>query len=429
MSTQLSKIWLSFLIVAFVVGLLFNPWAKPVLAQEAKPILIGVPSPRGNINGRLGDQGYILAAEKINAAGGINVGGVKRPVKLELLDTRDLDPGVPVGEVLLGIEKLILGKKVDVVCGGPNMSEAGLAVMDLYAKHKTVGIIAVGVWTPAWFLKAKKDIERYRYCFKTTGDVRYWLDYTKKILINLKEVHGLNKIYLISSEAAHARAFCDGLSKGATEIGWNVVGYDVNPIATTDFSIPLNKAKAAGAQFIIAHQQPPFDVHIAKQHADMKVPSLICGLFNSAAEPIMWETTSGKVNHILILNGEAGTTPDQQVTPLTKPFYDAYTKRWGMEPHFAVAQTAYDSIFVLKDAIERAKTLDTDALITALEQTDMVTVSGRLMFDKSSHTAIYGDDPKKTLVGNIVQWQDGKRVCVYPPSIATAKIKLPPGLK
>ena len=90
-----TKIWFSVLTVTFVVGLLFDPCAKPLLAQEAKPILIGVPNPRGNINGRLADQGIILAAEKINAGGGINVGGVKRPVMLEILDTRDLDPGVP----------------------------------------------------------------------------------------------------------------------------------------------------------------------------------------------------------------------------------------------------------------------------------------------------------------------------------------------
>lgn len=39
MSTKQTKIWLSFLTVTFVVGLLFNPCAKPILAQQVKPII------------------------------------------------------------------------------------------------------------------------------------------------------------------------------------------------------------------------------------------------------------------------------------------------------------------------------------------------------------------------------------------------------
>ena len=92
----------------------------------------------------------ILAAEEINAAGGVKVGGTMRPLKLEIIDTRDEEPGVPTSEVLLAIEKLILQKKSDVIVGGPCMSECGLAAMDLYAKYKIVDIVSIGCYTPAW---------------------------------------------------------------------------------------------------------------------------------------------------------------------------------------------------------------------------------------------------------------------------------------
>jgi hypothetical protein len=45
-------------------------------------------------------RGIKLAADEINAAGGVKVGNTKRPFKVEVIDTRDLEPGVPVSEAL-----------------------------------------------------------------------------------------------------------------------------------------------------------------------------------------------------------------------------------------------------------------------------------------------------------------------------------------
>jgi branched-chain amino acid transport system substrate-binding protein len=84
------------------------------------------------------------------------------------------------------------------------------------------------------------------------------------------------------------------------------------------------------------------------------------------------------------------------------------------------------AVYVLKDAIERAGSLDADKVVTALEKTDMMGVYGRLRFDPKSHQVIPSTDPKEGAVGSILQWQDGKRVVVYPKSIAAGEILLPP---
>ena len=73
----------------------------------------------------------LLAIDEINAAGGVNVGGEKRPFTVEVIDTRDLEPGVPVSEALMAVERLILNKKADFLIGGPVRSEAALAAMPL----------------------------------------------------------------------------------------------------------------------------------------------------------------------------------------------------------------------------------------------------------------------------------------------------------
>ena len=81
------------------VGGMSTVWA----AKQGKPIIVGAPVPRASAYGQNGERGMILAAEEINAAGGVNVGGVIRPLKLEIIDSRDEEPGVPTSEVLLAV--------------------------------------------------------------------------------------------------------------------------------------------------------------------------------------------------------------------------------------------------------------------------------------------------------------------------------------
>jgi len=84
----------------------------------------------------------------------------------------------------------------------------------------------------------------------------------------------------------------------------------------------------------------------------------------------------------------------------------------------------YMGVYILADAIERAGTLDADAVVAALEKTDLKLIPGRCRFDEA-HQLIYGMDPKEAAVCVIFQWVKGVRVPVYPPAIAEAEIQIP----
>ena len=99
-----------------------------------------------------------------------------------------------------------------------------------------------------------------------------------------------------------------------------------------------------------------------------------------------------------------------------------------MEPRSTGCVSAYESIYVMKDAMERAGSLDRLKLIAALEQTNLPAVRGTIRFDQN-HQIIYGYDPSKSVLGCWVQWQDGKRVQVFPDVAAMGQIKMPPWLK
>jgi len=59
---------------------------------------------------------------------------------------------------------------------------------------------------------------------------------------------------------------------------------------------------------------------------------------------------------------------------------------------------SYDAIYMLASAFERAKTVEPDAVVKALEQTDMQGAIGRIRFGKD-HQVVYGFDPKETALG------------------------------
>ena len=397
--------------------------------NSAEPIIIGAPIPRASTYGQNCERSMILATEEINAAGGIKLGGVMRPIKLEIVDTRDQEPGVPTSEVLLAMEKLVLDKGAKILAGGPIMSEVCLAALDLYPKYKVLGLISAGCWTPGWHMKTAKDIETYKFAFKPSGNVVFWLNDLVNLLQYVKDTHGFNKLYVTIAEAAHCKAAAQIVKKAATGQGWTVVGDEVHPLATTDYSMMLRDVKKSGAQVLFIWDHTPESLTMIKQWYDYKVPAAPIGFVGPTDDPDMWKQTRGKVAYLVEWGGEGGTLRGQQITPLTKPFFDAYTKRWGVVPRGTANVPSYSVVYLIKDAIERAGTMEPEALITAIEETDMITPGGRLRFDKKNHQAIYGDDPKETLVGQALQWQDGKRVTIWPPKIATGEYKLPPWMK
>ena len=73
--------------------------------------------------------------------------------------------------------------------------------------------------------------------------------------------------------------------------------------------------------------------------------------------------------------------------------------------------------------------MDSDKVAEALRKTDLEGVYGRIRFDPKTNQVIPSLDPKEGAVGTIFQWQAGKRIVVFPETIATGKVLLPPWMK
>lgn len=398
-------------------------------ASAAKPIVLGCPLSTAFLYGWAAERGFTLAVEEINAAGGVQVGAEKQLLKMEVIDTRDLEPGVPVSEALLAVEKLILDKKADFILGGPVRSEAALAAMPLLSKYKKVSILTSGVLTPNYHAMVAEQYDKFKYCFRIHGEAKNLVGEIFANFAQLKEKHGFNNLFIMAQDVSHARGAADLVKKIATDKGWNVTGLEIYPTGATDFSLGLLKAKDTKTEIINIWMDMPESAILLKQWYDMKVPALPFGSTLAAAEqPGFWKATEGKGEYTLCNVVNAGNAPSN-ASDWTMKFFNAYAKRWNVEPEGLGTSSSYMAVYVLKDAIERAKSLDSDKIVAELEKTDLMGVYGRLRFDPKSHQVIPAADPKEGAVGSILQWQAGKRVVVYPKSIAMGEIQLPPWMK
>lgn len=410
----------------WVLFFLFIPFT--LVCQAADPIIIGVPTSLGFLEGAEGLNSVMLAVEEINAKGGVSIKGQKHPLKVEAIDIRDAAPGVPVPEALLGIEKLILEKKIKAIVIAPFRSEALLASMDIISKYK-VPMLATTAMSPDYGKKILENPEKYKYCFRICLDAGYLVAYLKGTMEFVNKEFGFNKIFIMHQDVAWARGTGNAMAGILKKSGWEVLGQEAYPTGAGDFSSGLMKVRQAGAQVILPIFDMPQSGTLVKQWNSMKVPSLLVGFISPLAGPGAWKSFDRKIDGAMNAIFEIGNVPVKKV-PKSVAFYEAYKKRYNKEIEAGHCPApAYDSVYILAEAIERAGTIEPDALTAAIEKTDRQGAIGRIRFGKN-HQVVFGNDPKETAMACVIQWsKNGTRDIVFPESVAEAKIHLPEGLK
>ncbi len=409
--------------LALVASLLAVP-----AAFAAEPIIIGVPTSVGFLEGKESLGAVKLAVDEINAAGGVNVAGVKRPFKVVVSDIRDAAPGVPVPDALKGMEKMILENKPHALLVGPFRSEALMAGMDLIAKYK-VPLLGTVAMTPKTEGMVAKD-PKYKYVFRVCLNAIYFVKYLVGTMGFLHKQFGFKRIYIMHQDVAWARITAKIVSAILTKkLKMEVVGVESFPTGSSKFGPALMKVKMKKAQVILPIFDMPQSGILVKQWKAMKVPAMLAGFISPLAGPAAWKTFDGKIGGAINCVFEIGNIPAAKYQP-ARDFAANYQKKYGQPIQAGHGPApSYASVYLLKAAIERAGSLKADAIVAALEKTDAKAVMGRVKFTKG-HQVIYGHDPAQEALGCVFQWTEGgKRVIVYPPAIAEGKIQLPPWMK
>ena len=376
--------------------------------EEEAEIEIGVIGPMAYVQGEHHWYGAQLAAEEINAEGGVLVGGDSYQIKLVQVDSNEI---LSPTDAASAMEKAITRDNVDFLVGGFR-TEAVFAMQDVAMDYSKI-FIGCGASEPELCERVADDYDRYKYWFRVTPINSTYLGQVDLMLVamvaeKMKAELGIElpKVALLAEKAVWADPIVDAAHLYLPALGMEIVG-EWRPSATAnEVTAELTAIEDAGAHIIFTSISGPVGIPYATQWGELEITAASVGINVEAQKDGFWDATGGKGNYEMTMNTYARVN----ITDETIPFVDRFVERFGELPTYCA--DTYSAIYLLTAAIERAGTLDSDAVVAELEKTDTMGTAGRLVFTED-HDVTWGPG---YVTGLGVQWQDGEMKCVWPPA-------------
>ena len=377
-----------------LAGVVFASLPLPVAAQT--PIKIGASMSVTGTYAKPGTyqkQGYDVCIDELNAKGGI----LGRKVELVIYD----DQSTPATAVRL-YEKLITEDKVDAVMG-PYSSAVSEAVANVTEKYKKVMVAPLAA-TTSIFKKGRK------YIFMVITPAENYLDG----LIDMAAKRGLKTVAIIHEDTLFPKASAAGTVEAAKKKGMQVVLQEAYPKGNTDFSALLVKIKAANPDVIAAGTYFDDAVAITRQMKELNVNPKMFGLTVGGDLPEFYDLLKQNAEYVY-----GSTQWDESLPyPGQKEFLAAYKAKFkGQEPSYHTA-AGYAGCLIYAEAVKKAGSLDADKVRDQLLKLETRTMLGDYKVDADGFQIAH----KMVLF----QWQDGKKVTVWPDDLAAGgKVRFP----
>ncbi|QLH70830.1 ABC transporter substrate-binding protein [Rhodopseudomonas palustris] len=387
--------------------------ASSVLAAD--PIKIGVIAEAQAIAGASIPQAAQLAAEEINAKGGID----GRKIEIVSYDNHSSS-----ADSVRAFQRAVNEDKVNAVIAS-YISEVVLALMPWASRLKTP-FVTPGAASNEITKAINKDYEKNKYTFHgylTSGELAQSVcDAAKDLLVDARQ---MKSAVIMSEDAAWTKPLDVGYQECLPKVGLKVLDHIRFSPDTTDFTPIFNKIEGSKPDVIITGISH-VGVQPTVQWKNQQVPIPMFGIASQATNETFGKDTNNASDGVLY-QGVSG--PGVAVTSKSVPFAENFKKKYGNYPSYA-GYTAYDEVYYIAEAVKRAGSTDGEKLVEALEKTDYEGTIGRVQFygkdEPFTHGLKYG---KGLLTGLMLQWQDGKQVAVWPPEVAKAKIKFPAFIK
>lgn len=370
---------LSALAVLAIFGLVAcapNQSAQEQTTSGAVPdkIVIGSTLPLTGTESQAGGkqrQGYELAIDLANRAGGVDIGGKKVPVELKLLDdTTDQAKAVNLAQ------RLITQDKVNFFLGtySTPLSEAQTTV----AEQNQIPYVNGGGGATSIYSKG------YKWIFGTLAPIAN-LATTEMAWIDQQQSAGKlakpARVAVVWENTSHGKDFRTGIQEfvKAHPGNYQIVIDESFPLDGKDFSAVLSKVRSAKADLFMVDAHLPDFITMHRQYLSTKMCNQLI-TYGARGSEVDARTALGQAGVTYILsavwwNKQLGNQG------LNKQFIDAFKAKYGTDPEWYQA-TSYEAARALLAAISKAGGVDKQKVRDALAnlKIDSILPGGTLSF-------------------------------------------------
>jgi ABC-type branched-subunit amino acid transport system substrate-binding protein len=318
----------------------------------SKPFKIGFLSPlTGPVaaDGIPQKNGFDLAVEEINAAGGV----LGKPIDVVSLDNQS-DPALSTQQAT----KFIRQDRVDYIFGTITGAEEN-AVGEVVTSAKVPFSPSI-MGTPPF-------CSRYVWSFGETNQMLL-----KPLIPELLEKYG-SKVALVGSDYNFPHEYHEVAKKLISEGGGSVVAEEYAPLGTSDWQPVVAKLARANPDWVLSAVVGGDAIAFSKQAEQF-------GLLDNAKLTGVsfiqeyYPAISDIANGALLVSRYSEQMPGEANAEFVRKYRKAYPDAEGPIPN--VAASAYDGVYFIAKAVEDAGTTDKEKVIEQLAQTEIDGVHG-----------------------------------------------------
>jgi branched-chain amino acid transport system substrate-binding protein len=397
--------------LALALAAVAATFARPAHAADKAKIVVGATLPLTGAEARVGGffkEGYDLAFEEVNKAGGLEVGGKKLPIQLILQD----DTSTQATAVSLA-DRLVNSDKVDFLLGtyASHLVEAQSTV----AEQNRIPYVNGGGGATKIYKR------KFKYLFGLLSPVELlgttlmqWTDEQQKAGKLPKPA----KIALVWENTAHGKDFRNGVSEFAKKNGgaYQIVVDESFELNGKDFGALLGKVKAANADLFLVDAHLPDYITMHRQYVASGMCNKVVSYGARGTEKDAVQAL-GQDNVTGVLSGVWWSAQLASTNPQAKRFVETFKARYGGRAPEWYQALGYESAHVLFSAIQKAGSTDREAVRKALAETKFESLlpGGTVEFKTE-----FGQQVQNPFVLQ-QNMADGSAPIIFPKDVASAQ--------
>ena len=370
--------------------------ALPTLAQTAAPVRVGYAMARTgpwSVGAQTSQEpNYLLWAEQVNAAGGLDVKGTKRPIELISSDDQS-----NIETCVRTYEKLMGSDKVDLILP-PWGSNANFAVAPLANRFQYPFLAPTAL--------SRRLVEmKLPYFFLLLQQPKPMMD----ALVDMLKANGAKTAAVIYVDDLFGLENYAALKVALAGSGVSIVEDKSYPLGVKDLSPVLRGFKDKNPDAFIGLTYPPDTILASRQSKEIGFNPKFFYASVGTAFQLYRNVMQASAEGVLGMGSWNGKT-----SPAAKAYFDAHVKKFGAakEPDRWASGATWAGLEILTAAVAKVG-LDKKAMRDYVAATTHKTILGDIKFNGSENVGV---------PGTVSQWQKGEFEVVWPKARATAPL-------